>query len=100
MIYVVGMTVYPFIILSREYCKSTANIRIRRLRDAFGRAGGCIIFGCLVSIGTAAFVELGVSEFFHKFGVFMFMSMFLSAVYCLMFYGTMLGIMGPKGKCI
>ena len=98
MIYVVGMTVYPFIILSREYCKSSSETRIKRLRDAFGRVGGCIVFGCIVSIATAAFVEFGISDIFHKFGLFMFMSMFFSVVYCLMFFATLLGLIGPKGK--
>ena len=99
MIYVVGMTVSPFIILSREYCNSEDEHRLRRLRDALGKVGGCIVFGCGVSIITAAFVQFGISQFFYKFGVFMFMSMLFSVIYCLMFFGTFLGLIGPNGNC-
>ena len=98
MIFVVGMTVYPFIILSREYCNSEDEHRIRRLRDALGKVGGCIVFGGCVSIVTAAFVEFGISQFFYKFGVFMFISMFFSVVYCLWFFGALLGLIGPQGR--
>lgn len=96
MIFVVGMTVYPFIILSREYCNSEDEHRIRRLRDALGKVGGCIVFGGCVSIVTAAFVEFGISQFFYKFGVFMFISMLFSVVYCIMFFGSLLGFIGPQ----
>ena len=99
-IYVVGMTVYPFMILARDYSLSQATTRAGRLRDCLGKVGGCVVFGCGVSIGIAAFVQLGVSQFFYKFGMFMFLAMFLSAVFALCFFATLLAWIGPLRKNI
>ncbi|KAI0219169.1 hypothetical protein LSAT2_029224 [Lamellibrachia satsuma] len=98
LVLLVGLSVEFVIHLSEAYARSEHHRRLGRTRDALSEVGFSVLSGAFSSLGASFFLLLAQIVFLVEFGVFMFCTVGFSILYSLLFFTTVLGIIGPERR--
>lgn len=96
LVLVVGLAVDYCVHLAEGYSRSVHNDRRSRLKDTLEEVGISVLSGACTTLGASFFLLFATILFFKQFGIFMFCTIALSILYSLMFFITLLGIIGPE----
>mmetsp|Transcript_8463 Transcript_8463/g.34825 ORF Transcript_8463/g.34825 Transcript_8463/m.34825 type:complete len:1206 (+) Transcript_8463:235-3852(+) len=94
---VVGFSVDYTVHLADSYIGSKSPNRFEKVRDALGHTGASVLSGAISTISASLPMFGAQIIFFFKFGVFVFLTIFFSLVYSLMFFAAALCVVGPLG---
>ncbi|MES1909367.1 MAG: hypothetical protein MHM6MM_002118 [Cercozoa sp. M6MM] len=95
---VIGFSVDYTVHLASAYEESSNPSRIGRTRDALSHMAISLVAGCITTAGSALFLMFAEMVFFFRFGVLMMLTVFLSILWCLLFFVPMLACFGPEGE--
>lgn len=94
---VVGLAVDYVVHLAQGYVYSTASGRLERVQDTLGHVGISVLSGACTTLGASVFMFGAKIFFFFQFGLFIFSTVAFSLVFALVFFVTILGVLGPHG---
>ncbi|CAD5119818.1 DgyrCDS8401 [Dimorphilus gyrociliatus] len=95
---VVGLSVDYVVHLAEAYHLSVRKTRPERVQDALEHIGLSVLSGALTTLGASFFMIFSGLVFFFQFGLFMFTTIALSLLYSMVFFMTVLSIIGPQGQ--
>ncbi|XP_032219569.1 protein dispatched homolog 3 isoform X1 [Nematostella vectensis] len=95
---VVGLAVDYVVHLADGYVRSHNHFRGDKTRDALGSVGISVLSGACTTLGASVFMLAAKIVFFFQFGIFMFCTIGLSISYALLFFTTLLALVGPNGN--
>ena len=95
---VVGLSVDYVVHLAEGYMEVDGGNRLSRTKHALGHVGISVISGACSTLGAAVFMFAAKIIFFLQFGIFIFCTIGLSTLYSLLFFSTLLTVMGPQGN--
>lgn len=95
---IVGFSVDFTIHLADSYVESEETTRYDKVREALGTTGISIISGSISTLLATFPMLFATISFFSKFGIFMFVTMFLSTAFSLGFMAALLMTIGPLGN--
>ncbi|KAI0227713.1 Protein dispatched [Lamellibrachia satsuma] len=98
LVLLVGLAVEFVIHLSEAYARSEHHGRLGRTQDTLSEVGFSVLSGAFSSLGASFFLLLAKIVFLVEFGVFMFCTVGFSILYSLLFFTTVLGIIGPERR--
>ncbi|KAK2158902.1 hypothetical protein LSH36_162g08051 [Paralvinella palmiformis] len=96
LVLVVGLSVDYVVHLAEGYSRSVHEHRLGRTRDMLEEVGISVVSGALTTIGASVFLLFAEILFFAQFGIFMFCTIFFSISYALVFFVTLVAIIGPQ----
>lgn len=94
---IVGFSVDFTIHLADSYLESEEETQYEKVREAVSTTGISIISGSISTLLATFPMLFATITFFQKFGIFMFITMFLSTIFSLGFMAVLLMIFGPVG---
>ncbi len=95
---VVGLSVDYVVHLAEGYIELEGGNRLQRTRHALGHVGISVISGACSTLGASVFMFAGKIIFFMQFGIFIFVTIGFSTLYSLLFFSTVLTLIGPQGN--
>lgn len=95
---VVGLSVDYIVHLAEAYHLSVRKKRLERVQDALEHIGLSVLSGALTTLGASFFMIFAGLVFFFQFGLFMFTTIALSLLYAMVFFMTVLSIIGPENN--
>jgi multidrug efflux pump subunit AcrB len=95
---VVGLSVDYVVHLAEGYIELEGGNRLQRTKHALGHVGISVISGACSTLGAAVFMFGGKIIFFMQFGIFIFVTIGFSTLYSLLFFSTVLTLIGPQGN--
>ncbi|ELU03862.1 hypothetical protein CAPTEDRAFT_209557 [Capitella teleta] len=96
LVLVVGLSVDYVVHLAEGYSRSKYTDRLGRVQHMLEEVGISVISGACTTLGASLFLLFAKILFFTEFGVFLFSTIGLSILFALMFFCTILGIIGPE----
>lgn len=93
---VVGLSVDYVVHLAEGYVELEGGNRLLRTKHALGHVGISVVSGACSTLGASVFMLASKIIFFMQFGIFMFCTIGLSTLYSLLFFTTVLALVGPQ----
>jgi multidrug efflux pump subunit AcrB len=94
---VVGLSVDYVVHLAEGYIELEGGNRLQRTKHTLGHVGISVISGACSTLGASVFMFPGKIVFFMQFGIFIFVTIGFSTLYSLLFFSTLLALIGPQG---
>ncbi|XP_028396244.1 protein dispatched homolog 3-like [Dendronephthya gigantea] len=95
---VVGLSVDYVVHLAEGYMELEGGNRLRRTKHTLGHVGISVVSGACSTLGASVVMFAGKIIFFIQFGTFIFVTIAFSTLYSLVFFSTVLALVGPEGK--
>lgn len=95
---VVGLSVDYVVHLAEGYHLSLAKDRHGRVRDMLAEFGTSVLCGFTTTFGSAVFMMFAELQFFLQFGTCLICTIGFSFVYSIVFFATVMAIVGPQGE--
>lgn len=93
---VVGLSVDYVVHLAEGYIELEEGDRLSRIKHSLGHVGISVLSGACSTLGASVFMLASKIVFFKQFGIFMFCTIGLSTLYSLLFFSTILALVGPQ----
>lgn len=93
---VVGISVDYVVHLAEGYIELEEGNRLSRIKHSLGHVGISVLSGACSTLGASVFMLASKIVFFMQFGIFMFCTIGLSTIYSLLFFSTVLALVGPQ----
>lgn len=95
---VVGLSVDYVVHLAEGYMELEGGNRLQRTKHALGHVGISVVSGACSTLGASVVMFAGKIIFFIQFGTFIFVTIGFSTLYSLVFFSTVLALVGPEGN--
>ena len=94
----VGLAVDYVVHLAEGYHLSVNDDRRGRVRDMLESLGMSVLWGALTTLGAAFFMLFAKLQFFLQFGTCLFCTIGFSLLYSIVFFSTVMAMVGPEGE--
>lgn len=93
---VVGLAVDYAVHLAGGYMKLKGENRLNRVRHTLAHVGISVLSGACTTLGASVFMLAAKIVLFFQFGIFIFCTIGSSILFSLLFFTTILGLIGPE----
>jgi len=93
----IGFSVDYVVHLSSHYIHSAQKERGNRMQDSYYEMGATILGGSITTIGSGVFLFLATVTLFQKFAVLITVTIIVSFIYSMIFFGAIMHAFGPQG---
>ena len=93
---VVGLSVDYVVHLAQHYVTERQPKRLPRVQSTLGHVGISVLSGACTTLGASVFMFGAKILFFFQFGIFIFSTVGFSLLFALVFFETVLGLVGPE----
>ena len=94
---VVGLSVDYVVHLAQGYVEANECKRLARVQTTLSHVGISVLSGACSTLGASVFMFGAKILFFFQFGIFIFSTVGFSLLFALVFFLTILGLLGPDG---
>merc|ERR1711937_997163 len=98
LVMVIGLSVDYVVHMADAYLEAPADDRLERTKFMLVRMGSAVISGASTTIGAAFFMCWCYITFFQKFGLIILFTVFQSLVTALVFFTSLMALVGPQGS--
>ena len=93
---VVGLAVDYVVHLAEGYMELKHESRLARVHHTLKHVGISVLSGACTTLGASVFLLAAKIVFFLQFGIFIFCTIGFSILFSLLFFTTILGLIGPE----
>merc|ERR1712048_92989 len=95
---IIGLSVDYVVHMADAYLEALADDRLSRTQFMLGKMGSAVISGASTTIGAAFFMCWCYITFFQKFGLIILFTVLQSLVTALVFFTSLMALVGPQGS--
>merc|ERR1712178_342203 len=98
LVMIIGLSVDYVVHMADAYLEALADDRLSRTQFMLGKMGSAVVSGASTTIGAAFFMCWCYIPFFQKFGLIILFTVFQSLVTALVFFTSLMALVGPQGS--